>query len=136
MHGGYDRSGFASRVFKLGGQPQGPQITGRTAAGQAGEIARGARVRADAVAPADVRSSARAASAAGHREADPHMGIALSEEFMIQSSRSYGGVSVAPLFTRDARRSSVGAAGCGSRAPGGAQMAGEEGDLIGPGPRI
>jgi cell wall-associated NlpC family hydrolase len=28
-----------------------------------------------------------------------HMGIALSEEWMIQSSSSYGGVSVAPLFT-------------------------------------
>ncbi len=100
VHGGYDCSGFAWRVFKLGGQPQGPQITGRTAAGQAGEIARGARVRADAVAPADLLffGPGRFWQQATEKRIT-HMGIALSEEFMIQSSRSYGGVSVAPLFT-------------------------------------
>jgi len=100
VHGGYDCSGFVWRIFKLGGLPQGPQITGRTAAGQAGEIAKGARVRAGAVAPVDLLffGPGRFWQKATEKRIT-HMGIALSEEFMIQSSASYGGVSVAPLFT-------------------------------------
>ncbi len=100
VHGGYDCSGFAWRIFKLGGLPQGPQIRGRTAAGQAGEIAKGARVRASAVAPADLLffGPGRFWQKATERRIT-HMGIALSADFMIQSGSSYGGVSVAPLFT-------------------------------------
>lgn len=100
VHGGYDCSGFAWRVFKLGGLPQGPEITGRTAAGQAGEIARDARVAAEDVLPGDLLffGPGRFWQKATEKRIT-HMGIALSGEFMIQSSSSYGGVSVAPLFT-------------------------------------
>ncbi len=99
-HGGYDCSGFAWRIFKLEGLTQGPQITGRTAAGQAGEMPRGARVRAGDVAPADLLffGPGRFWQKATEKRIT-HMGVALSKEFMIQSSSSYGGVSVAPLFT-------------------------------------
>lgn len=100
VHGGYDCSGFAWRVYKLTGLPQGPQITGRTAAAQAGEIRPGARVRAEDVAPADLLFFGRGRfwQKATEKRID-HMGIALSDGFMIHSSSSYGGVSVAPLFT-------------------------------------
>jgi len=100
VHGGYDCSGFVWRIFKLGGLPQGPQITGRTAAGQAGEIAKRDRVPAAAVAPTDLLffGPGRFWQKATERRIT-HMGIALSADFMIQSGSSYGGVSVAPLFT-------------------------------------
>ena len=100
VHGGYDCSGFSWRVFKLTGLPQGRQITGRTAAGQAGEIPRTARIHAADVQPADLLffGPGRFWQRATERRIT-HMGIALSKDFMIQSSGSYGGVSVAPLFT-------------------------------------
>src|SRR3954451_10116888 len=45
VHGGYDCSGFAWRVFKLSGMSAGWAIRGRTAAQQAGEIPRSRRLR-------------------------------------------------------------------------------------------
>lgn len=100
VHGGYDCSGLAWRVFKLSGLPQGRQITGRTAAGQAGEIALGARVAAADVRPGDLLffGPGRRWQRATERRI-VHEGIALSPEWMVHSSGSYGGVSVAPLFT-------------------------------------
>ena len=44
VHGGYDCSGLAWRVFKLSGLPA-AALQGRTAAQQAGEIPRSARLR-------------------------------------------------------------------------------------------
>ena len=105
VHGGYDCSGFAWRVLKLTGLPEGRQVTGRTAASQAGEIPRAARIRAAGVAPADLLFFGRGRfwQKATERRIT-HMGIALSKDFMIQSSGSYGGVSVAPLFTPERAR--------------------------------
>ncbi|QEC49635.1 NlpC/P60 family protein [Baekduia soli] len=96
-HGGYDCSGFVWRVFKLSGFSWGTQIHGRTAAAQAGEIRRGARVRLDAVAPADLLffGPGRFWQKATERRI-VHEGIALSRDWMIHSSDQ--GVYVSPLF--------------------------------------
>ncbi len=106
VHGGYDCSGFAWRVFKLSGAPQGPQLRGRTAAQQAGEIPRGERIRLADVEPADLLffGAGRFWQAATERRIT-HMGIALSADWMVQASGSTGGVSVAPLFTPRRARS-------------------------------
>ena len=99
-HGGYDCSGFAWRVFKLAGLPEGPQLGGRTAAGQAGEIPRAERIAAADVAPGDLVFFGRGRFWQRATEKRiTHMGLALSPDFMIHSSSSYGGVSGAPLFT-------------------------------------
>ncbi|MCW2994310.1 MAG: NlpC/P60 family protein, partial [Conexibacter sp.] len=86
-HGGYDCSGFAWRVFKLSGFAWGRQIRGRTAASQAGEIQRAARVRLDDVRPADLVFFG---AARFWQKATPtrivHEGIALSPDWMIHSS--------------------------------------------------
>jgi cell wall-associated NlpC family hydrolase len=96
-HGGYDCSGFAWRVFKLSGFTWGRQIRGRTAASQAGEIARSARVRLADVHPADLLffGPGRFWQKATERRIT-HEGIALSAEFMIHASAQ--GVYVSPLF--------------------------------------
>src|SRR5204862_2373660 len=54
VHGGYDCSGFAWRVFKLSGMPAGRKIGGRTAAQQAAEIPRSRRLRLSQIRPADL----------------------------------------------------------------------------------
>jgi cell wall-associated NlpC family hydrolase len=95
-HGGYDCSGFVWRVFKLSGFSWGRQIRGRTAASQAGEIARGARIRLDDVHPADLVffGPGRFWQKATERRI-VHEGIALSPDWMIHSSDQ--GVYVSPL---------------------------------------
>jgi cell wall-associated NlpC family hydrolase len=94
--GGYDCSGLVWRVFKLSGLSWGREIRGRTAAAQAGEIARGARIRLDDVRPADLVffGSGRFWQKATERRI-VHEGIALSPDFMIHASAQ--GVYVSPL---------------------------------------
>jgi hypothetical protein len=96
-HGGYDCSGLVWRVFKLTGLPAGRAILGRTAAQMASEIPRPARLRLDQVAPADLLffGPGRFWQKATERRI-VHVGIAMSREFMINSSGQ--GVTVAPLF--------------------------------------
>jgi cell wall-associated NlpC family hydrolase len=96
VHGGYDCSGFAWRVFKLSGNPAGRQIGGRTAAQQAGEIPKSKRVALGDVRPADLLffGTAKFRSKASERNVT-HEGIALSNEFAIHSSSQ--GVYVLPL---------------------------------------
>ncbi|HEX4467206.1 MAG TPA: NlpC/P60 family protein [Solirubrobacteraceae bacterium] len=95
-HGGYDCSGFAWRVYKVSGLPWGADIRGRTAAEQAGEIPRSARVPLAEVEPADLLffGSARLHSKTTASNVD-HEGIALSGEWAIHSSGQ--GVYVLPL---------------------------------------
>jgi cell wall-associated NlpC family hydrolase len=97
-HGGYDCSGFAWRVFKLSALSWGSAIVGRTAAQQAGEIAKASRVRLTAVQPADLLffGSARLNSKATEANVT-HEGMALSSEWAIHSSGE--GVYVLPLTT-------------------------------------
>jgi cell wall-associated NlpC family hydrolase len=96
-HGGYDCSGFVWRVFKLPGFSWGRQIRGRTAASQAAEIRRGARLRL-----ADVRAGDLVFFGPGRfwqkatERRITHEGIALSKDFMIHASAQ--GVYVSPLF--------------------------------------
>jgi cell wall-associated NlpC family hydrolase len=94
--GGYDCSGLVWRVFKLSGFSWGRQIRGRTAASQAGEIARGARIRLDDVRPADLVffGPGRFWQKATERRI-VHEGIALSPDWMIHASDQ--GVYVSPL---------------------------------------
>jgi len=96
-HGGYDCSGLVWRVFKLTGLPAGRAILGRTAAEMAAEIPRRARLRLDQVAPADLVffGPGRFWQKATERRI-VHVGIAMSPDFMINSSGQ--GVTVAPLF--------------------------------------
>jgi cell wall-associated NlpC family hydrolase len=97
-HGGYDCSGFAWRVYKLSGLSWGAQILGRTAAEQAGEIAKSARIHVQDVQPADLLffGSAHFNSNATHANVI-HEGIALSSQWAIHSSGQ--GVYVLPLRT-------------------------------------
>jgi cell wall-associated NlpC family hydrolase len=96
-HGGYDCSGLVWRVFKLGGLPAGRTIRGRTAASQAGEIRRSARIRLADVQPADLLffGPGRFWQKSTERRIT-HEGIALSDEWMIHASSQ--GVYVSPLF--------------------------------------
>ncbi len=95
-HGGYDCSGFAWRVYKVSGLPWGAKILGRTAAQQAGEIAKGQRVRLQEVQPADLLFFGTAHFGSTATEANVyHEGIALSSEWAIHSSGQ--GVYVLPL---------------------------------------
>lgn len=95
-HGGYDCSGFVWRVFKLSGLPYGASIRGRTAASQAGEIRKSARVRLDDVRGGDLVFFGYARF---WMKATPtrivHEGIALSPDWMIHSSGQ--GVYLSPL---------------------------------------
>lgn len=95
-HGGYDCSGFAWRVYKLSGLPWGRQIHGRTAAQQAGEIPRSARIHLQEVQPGDLLFFGSAHFDSAATEADIiHEGIALSAQWAIHSSDQ--GVYVLPL---------------------------------------
>jgi cell wall-associated NlpC family hydrolase len=97
IHGGYDCSGFAWRVYKLSGNPAGTQIRGRTAAQQAGEIPKSQRVHADEVEPGDLLFFGSARFRDRATEANvTHEGIALSKDFAIHSSAQ--GVYVLPLY--------------------------------------
>jgi cell wall-associated NlpC family hydrolase len=80
-HGGYDCSGFVWRVFTA------QAIGGRTAAQMAGQIKKSARIRFEDVRPGDLLffGSAHFNSKATERNI-VHVGIALSEHWMIHSS--------------------------------------------------
>jgi cell wall-associated NlpC family hydrolase len=96
-HGGYDCSGFVWRVYKLSGNPAGRSIGGRTAAQMAGEIPKSQRIGFDQIQPADLLFFGKASFRSKATEASiVHTGIALSGQFMINSSDQ--GVAVAPLF--------------------------------------
>jgi cell wall-associated NlpC family hydrolase len=86
-HGGYDCSGFVWRVFKLSGDPAGTRIGGRTAAQMAGEIRRSQRLHLDEIRPGDLLffGAGSFKCKATERTVD-HVGIALSEHWMIHSS--------------------------------------------------
>jgi cell wall-associated NlpC family hydrolase len=96
VHGGYDCSGLAWRVFKLSGFSWGASIRGRTAAAQAGEIPAAARVRLDDVRGGDLVffGAARFWMKATERRI-VHEGIALSPDWMVHASAQ--GVYVSPL---------------------------------------
>jgi cell wall-associated NlpC family hydrolase len=97
VHGGYDCSGFAWRVFKLSGNPAGNKILGRTAAQQAGEIPKSKRLRINQVKPGDLLFFGSAKFKSKATEANViHEGIALSKDFVIHSSDQ--GVYVLPLY--------------------------------------
>ena len=97
IHGGYDCSGFAWRVYKLSGNPAGARIKGRTAAQQAGEIPKAQRIELDDVQPGDLLFFGSAKFRAKATEANvTHEGIALSRDFAIHSSSQ--GVYVLPLY--------------------------------------
>jgi cell wall-associated NlpC family hydrolase len=104
VHGGYDCSGFAWRVYKLSGNPAGRAIRGRTAAQQAGEIPKSQRIRFEDIRPGDLLFFGSAGFHSRATEANVvHMGIAMSKDFMVHSSSE--GVYVSPLF-EDWRRNS------------------------------
>jgi cell wall-associated NlpC family hydrolase len=97
-HGGYDCSGFAWRVYKVSGLSWGTEIHGRTAAEQAGEISKSARVHLQSVQPADLLFFGSAHFNSKATEANViHEGIALSSEWAIHSSGQ--GVYMLPLTT-------------------------------------
>src|SRR3954469_14310155 len=80
-HGGYDCSGFVWRVFT----PQ--RIGGRTAAQMAGQIRKSARVRFDDVRPGDLLFFGPASlNSKATERSIVHVGIALSQHWMIHSS--------------------------------------------------
>ena len=97
VHGGYDCSGFAWRVYKLSGNLAGLGIRGRTAAQQAGEIPKSKRIHLKDVQPGDLLffGSARFRQRATEQNVI-HEGIALSPDFVIHSSGQ--GVYVLPLY--------------------------------------
>jgi cell wall-associated NlpC family hydrolase len=95
-HGGYDCSGFAWRVFKLSGLPWGRAIHGRTAAQQAGEIPKSARIHLQEVQPGDLLFFGSAHFNSTATESNViHEAIALSPQWAIHSSDQ--GVYVLPL---------------------------------------
>ena len=97
VHGGYDCSGFAWRVYKLSGNPAGNKILGRTAAQQAGEIPKSKRLHINQVKPGDLVFFGSAKFKSKATEANViHEGIALSKDFVIHSSDQ--GVYVLPLY--------------------------------------
>jgi cell wall-associated NlpC family hydrolase len=96
VHGGYDCSGFAWRVFKLSGNPAGRQIGGRTAAQQAGEIPKSRRIALADAQPGDLLFFGTAHFRSRATESNvTHEGIALSADWAINSSSQ--GVYVLPL---------------------------------------
>ncbi|HLM85675.1 MAG TPA: NlpC/P60 family protein [Solirubrobacteraceae bacterium] len=95
-HGGYDCSGFAWRVYKVSGLRWGRKILGRTAAQQAGEIPKSARIPLGGVQPGDLLFFGSAHFGSKATEANViHEGIALSAEWAIHSSGQ--GVYLQPL---------------------------------------
>ena len=96
-HGGYDCSGLVWRVFKLGRQPAGARIRGRTAAMMANEIPRSQRLHLDQVQAGDLVFFGPGRIWQRVTEARiVHVGIAMGNGWMINSSSQ--GVTVAPLF--------------------------------------
>jgi cell wall-associated NlpC family hydrolase len=96
-HGGYDCSGLVWRVFKLGRQPAGARIHGRTAAAMAAEIPRSQRLHMDETQPGDLLFFGRARIWQRVTWSNvTHVGIALGNGFMVNSSSQ--GVTVAPLW--------------------------------------
>ncbi len=96
VRGGYDCSGFAWRVYKVSGFSWGTQIHGRTAAEQAGEIAKSKRLRLGAVQGGDLLFFGTAHFNSKATESNViHEGIALSDQWAIHSSAQ--GVYVLPL---------------------------------------
>jgi cell wall-associated NlpC family hydrolase len=96
-HGGYDCSGLVWRIFKLGRQPAGARIHGRTAAAMAAEIPRSQRLHMDETQPGDLLFFGRARIWQHVTWSNvTHVGIALGNGFMINSSSQ--GVTVAPLW--------------------------------------
>jgi cell wall-associated NlpC family hydrolase len=96
-HGGYDCSGLVWRVFKLGRQPAGARIHGRTAAAMAAEIPRSQRLHMDETKPGDLLFFGRARIWQRVTWSNvTHVGIALGNGFMVNSSSQ--GVTVAPLW--------------------------------------
>jgi cell wall-associated NlpC family hydrolase len=96
-HGGYDCSGLVWRVFKLGRQPAGARIHGRTAAAMAAEIPRSRRLHMDETRPGDLLFFGRARIWQRVTWSNvTHVGIALGNGFMVNSSSQ--GVTVAPLW--------------------------------------
>jgi cell wall-associated NlpC family hydrolase len=97
-HGGYDCSGFIWRVYKVSGLSWGRQILGRTAAEQAGEIPKSARIHLEEVQPGDLLFFGSAHFDSKATEANViHEGLALSNQWAIHSSGQ--GVYVLPLST-------------------------------------
>jgi cell wall-associated NlpC family hydrolase len=95
-HGGYDCSGFIWRVYKVSGLSWGRQILGRTAAEQAGEIPKSARIHLEDVQPGDLLFFGSAHFVSKATEANViHEGLALSSQWAIHSSGQ--GVYVLPL---------------------------------------
>jgi cell wall-associated NlpC family hydrolase len=89
-HGGYDCSGFVWRVYT----PQ--RIGGRTAAQMAGQIRKSQRIRLAGIRPGDLLFFGRASFGSKATERGiVHVGIALSEHWMIHSSSQ--GVYVSSL---------------------------------------
>ncbi len=95
-HGGFDCSGFIWRVYKLSGLPWGEAIRGRTAAAQAGEIPKRARLRVAQLRPGDLLffGSAGYNGKVTERSID-HEGLYLGDNWVIHSSEE--GVYVLPL---------------------------------------
>jgi cell wall-associated NlpC family hydrolase len=95
-HGGYDCSGFVWRVYKVSGLSWGREILGRTAAEQAGEIPKSARIHLEDVQPGDLLFFGSAHFDSKATEANViHEGLALSSQWAIHSSGQ--GVYVLPL---------------------------------------
>src|SRR4051794_7617043 len=96
-HGGYDCSGLVWRVFKLGRQPAGARIHGRTAASMAAEIPRSQRLHMDQTQPGDLLFFGRGRIWGRVTWSNiAHVGIALGNGFMVNASSQ--GVTVAPLW--------------------------------------
>jgi cell wall-associated NlpC family hydrolase len=87
VHGGYDCSGFVWRVFKLSGDPAGDKIHGRTASDMATEMPKSQRIAYSDIGPTDLVFFGSPIY---------HVGIAMSDKFIIQSSNQ--GVNVGTLF--------------------------------------
>jgi cell wall-associated NlpC family hydrolase len=80
-HGGYDCSGFVWRVFTPAA------IGGRTAAQMAGQIKKSERIRFEDVRPGDLLFFGRASfNSKATERSIVHVGIALSQHWMIHSS--------------------------------------------------
>ena len=95
-HGGFDCSGFVWRVFKGSGLSWGKSIRGRTAAQQAGEIAKSRRLRISALAPGDLLFFGTAGFGSTATESNiTHEGIYLGDNWVINASSQ--GVYVEPL---------------------------------------
>jgi cell wall-associated NlpC family hydrolase len=97
VRGGFDCSGFVSRVFKQtypGGAMLPTLLGGRTAAAMAGAVPRAKRIGFNRIAPADLLFFGSAGPRSKPQQVD-HVGVALGNGWMIHSSRH--GVAVVQL---------------------------------------